>query len=95
MPDALMRAIGASGSLELETLVPLVTQPVEQDSTSSMAERRFADDHQRLLRAVGVVLHEVAGAVCLCRDHGPRVSDQVVHVGRDAAALLLLLVEVV
>ena len=58
MPDALMRAIRASGSSKLETLVAslLVTQPVEQDSDVVHGRAGgVADDRQRLLRAVGVV----------------------------------------
>ena len=71
-------------------------QPAEQDAdVVHRRARGVPDDGERLLGAVGILADHVAGTVRLRRHHGPRVGDQVVHVGRDAAALLLLLVQVV
>ena len=84
-------------SLERErvTRAGLLAQLGEQHPDVAHGRSRgVADDRQRLLGAVGVGARDVPRPVRLRGHHRPGVRDQVVHVGGDPAALLLLLVEV-
>ena len=98
MPDARIRATSASGSFEGERLVRRRSARAARASrtrTSSIADRAVSPMTASASCArSGSVADDVPRAVRLRGHHRPRVGDQVVHVGGDPAALLLLLVEV-
>ncbi len=78
------------GERRLRSLGLRMPQLAEQQANvGERLARRGRDGAERAIHRIRVVLLGVAGAVRL-RDHdGERVRDHVVHVARDAVALLL------